>query len=436
MIILKLLAVYIPVEVFLLKWLPVDAIYYALLTQLPDIILLVLLLGYLARAIVTRRAIPLIGGEADALVLLFLIWAMLTSALSSMRPQGGDWVVMLLNIKALVRYIAVIYLVLLIKPSAREIKSLIRWVVGAVAFQVIIGAIQLAGGIPVRDFLGGREFDAMTEALARRFTGTRFEGVNDLFGTMGDTISYAYFLMVGLAIALFGSARGVRWSLAGCLLLPIYLSGSMAVLLVSWGLIFIRASYKVGVIASALSTLCLLIASLLAVASFASETYIGSMVVNAERVLEGAWNSRLGVLWFVLPGFLASPYALIGFGPDKFAFAEYAAMALPAVQGHTALAAVLPQVIEDVYWVALVVYYGAVGAGLWSAFLFAVYRRLRLRQKEGGARQEYGVPAIAIWLLAATIALNLMNQAFEVRGLAYYLWLIVGAGLAQRVRST
>jgi len=426
-LLIKLLVVYLPLEVFILKWIPVSDIGYSLLRQIPDLLVFGLMSSLLLARLVEARFSPMIGGKVDLYLFLFIFWAFVTLLLN----PGADTFLGFANIKALLRYVLLVYIILLLNPNKNQIDALVRWFWAAIIIQLFFGFFQLIGGFPVRDFLAARSTTEGIGGITKNFTGDRFEDRNDLMGTMGDTISYAYFLLIGFVFWIVKNSINGRkvWLLSLIFVILIYLSGSKAVFLTSvmvlMGYLFWQYSFK-----RILIWCALIFPSVLIIAGiFISTDNIAEVQTSSSHLLEGMMNSRLGVITYILPKLLFSPHNIIGFSPDKYFFTEFVTVNFPAVP--FILIAVLPHVLEDVYWVAMYVYYGMIGFALWLFFLVAFYKRISGSLGLLSFYDNY-LTKVAIVLLLTTLPLNLLNQAFEVRTFSFYLWLFCGLALVQR----
>ena len=427
MFILRCLAVYLPFEEFILKWLPVSDLIYSLLRQVPDILIFGLMSILVLERILSGRLIPIIGGRVDFFLAMFVCWAFMTILLN----PGADAFLGIANIKALLRYVLLIYIVLLLNPTGSEIEKIVRWLWFVVVAQICIGLFQLIGGIPVRDFLAARHVSEGIGGMVKTFTGDRFEGVNDLMGTMGDTISYGYFLMIGLVIWIFKKpSRGVKeWIITLLFIGLIYLSGSKAIFLSS---IMILIGYLVWLYGW--RRVCIWTGFVLPVVavfmwSAVSNEMVADIQADSSRLLQGLMNSRLGIMVYILPELFLSPHSIIGFSPDKYFFTEIVVTRFPMIP--SILVAILPLILEDVYWVAMQVYFGWIGFFCWLFFLVILYRRIKSGIYIWGYFRNK-IAVVAMVLILVAIPLNLLNQAFEVRTFSFYLWLFCGFALVKR----
>ena len=431
MFILKLLILYLPIEVIFLKWLPVSEQMYSLLRQLPDFLIFSMSLVLLFFRILSKKTVPIIGGKVDLFLSLFIGWAFLTIVLN----PSADVFFGIANIKALLRYILLVYIVLLLNPSEMQIRSLVSWVFIAILSQIFIATVQFIGGTSVRDILVARDISDGIGGVIKVFTGAKLKDTNDLIGTMGDTISFAYMMILGMVLWFFTCKFNLLKIFTGFVLFLafIYLSGSRSVVLSSllfvfgyfiWQYGFKRLSlYSVAVLPIFLSVV--FVASNIGFFDSAGDNKSFWFIFNSDYI-DMALNQRLGILVYIVPKLLFTTQNIIGFSPDKYYFAETVATNLPMIP--EILLAVLPNVLEDVYWVAMYIYYGLAGFILWTGFLTCLYMLFNKFLKHI-PRSQCTLIMIAKSLLLLSIPLNLFNQAFEVRSFSFYLWLLCALAL-------
>lgn len=434
MIFINILAFYLPLEEFILKWLPITDQTYLLLRQIPDIIVVLLFLLLVVKKNKNRSGIPIIGKRIDALLLAFFVWSFIASLLNSVDLLSAT-----IKIKAQLRYVLLIYSILILNPSQGQVKKTLRLIGWAVLVQVIIGIFQFSGGIPARDFLAARHTKEIIAGMKVAFTGDRFVDVNDLMGTMGNTIGYGMFLLVGLSLWIVSCRTGGKWYWLGTSVLTIllYLSGSRSVVIAA--VIVVSAHHWMVLGSSKLSRKILLLTPLfITLVIFALLDSIDILPAAARNedfsymftanYIQVALKQRLGILVYIVPQLLITPHSVIGFGPDKLLFVDYVNTNFHKVP-HMLLA-VLPDVIEDVYWVAQVAYYGFIGLFLWILFLLRSGKMIVFARKHALSYTSTRVTTIALLLLLISVPLNFFNQAFSVRGYSFYLWLMCGLALS------
>lgn len=422
------LAFYLPLEDFLLKWLPVSDFLYLALRQLPDVLVLVAVGLVLAARVADGGRLRLVGHGADAVLLLFLLLVPVSTALNDATPVAA-----VLNLKALLRYVLVVYVLLNVPVDARRVRALLGLVLAGVAIQGAVAGLQAVFGPQVDAFFLPPATEVTVGGLHLEFAATWEAARGRVFGTMGQTVAFAGFMLVGLSVWLTARRGGVLRYWAGVLAFIglLYLSGSLASLLTGLGLVLAYEAVRgnvglkttVGVMGAgvAVGLLVLLPVDL-------GQTELGQVFTG--RYLDVAMNQRLGVVAMVLPEFvsrLSLQQILLGMSADPAILADFLAemfRAPRALMRET-------NIVEDVYWGALVVYYGVIGFGCIAYFLLTALRRVAsIRSRDPLPEPVRQVATVAVLLLVAAVPLNLVGKSLEVRQFAFYLWTSVGLALA------
>jgi hypothetical protein len=418
-----LLAAYLPFEDFLLKWLPVSDVVFLSLKQLPDITVLSLFLVIAADSVHTENRIYTISTKAFSFLSVFLFHAFFVIYLNK-----SSYLVAAMNIKALIRYIVLIYLFLYIKPTERQIYAFLKTVLIIAFIEVLIGAAQFLGGDAVQVFF--KPFE-LSEETGISFTAMKHD---ELFGTMAHTINYAYYLLVTLVLILcfrefLLKSTVLRWTFALLLLAAIYLSGSRSAFLAAFIGILLYIHSTQGIKASASMVLGIFL--VLVLAFFFVEkgsTNVDFWFFLSPDFLKALEAQRLGLVRIFI-SFMDDPHVLYGLSSDKDFVVNYISgnFSLPYFFAERTLKS-----IEDVYWIALTTYYGIIGLVLFVFFLFFLYKKLDILRTESLKTdlQERLFLASKI-LLLLNIPLNFVGQAFEARHYSYYFWALLGMTASQ-----
>jgi len=148
--------------------------------------------------------------------------------------------------------------------------------------------------------------------------------------------------------------------------------------------------------------------------------------VFSQEYREQALTNRLGLVVYILPYAFDGSISLLGYSSD---ISIVAAAVAEHFRLPEELASIFVVILDDVYWLALLLYYGFVGFtcfvlffGKLTALVIRVYR-----QATDGYSKRYALIALLLLLLA--VPLNGINQTFEIRQFAYYLWLFVGVAI-------
>ena len=424
--ILLFLTFYVPVEDFVLKWLSVPGAVYAALRQGTDLLVIIAASLAIGDRVLRTKHFRILGRGLDLLLLLFVVSAFLSALFHRADSLG-----VALNLKALLRYVLVAYTLLNINIDEPRLRLFGSVFIAALSIQVLVGVIQLAGGPGVASFFLPRTPEEAVAGQQLTFTATWEVEHGWIFGTIGHTIGFGGFLLVGLAYWLTGQfARPARyWVGAVGFLLLAYFTGSRATTLAVLLMVGLH-QYLLGhfgkkiMLGVFLSPLILVIVLGLGVefsGNYVTEAFSGDYV-------QQAMNQRLGIALLVIPYFLSGlgPIdILFGITPDREIIGQMVSnmFDVPSALIHQI------GMIEDVYWAALLVYYGIFGVGLLLSFLFRLFGWLwedsRILNGKAGR-----LSSIAVLLLGIAFPLNFLGQFFEIRQFSFYLWLFIGLAFA------
>lgn len=429
---LKFLAVYLPFEEFILKWLPVGDHAYQVIRQVPEASLIAYLFFLILCKISSGVTFPKIGSNSDIYFALFLT----SACVSLLANPDADKIIWFLSVKGLIRYILIIYIVLILQPTTEQIQATIRLIALTVAAQIMVGAFQLFGGIYARDILAARRVTDGINGIAIDFTGDRFEGVNDIFGTMGNTINFAYFMLIGLTLWIFShKENNIKfWFITIFIFIFIFLTGSRGSMLAGILLIIGHQIWSKGwknIIFPTLTIIAIIIPMTLIQDIYSNTHGDGSTKsvssLFTDEYLEAALNQRLGVIVYIAPNVLFNVENLLGFVSTDIAV-DYIQNKLPTVPNI--LISVLALMMDDVYWVAMYLYYGIAGFFFFSLFLISIYINIRRIDSKSTTPLCHRLAMISISLLLISIPLNFINQTLVTRAFSYYLWLFCALALA------
>jgi len=438
--VLVFLAVYLPLEEFLLKWVPLDPTGTAILRLGGE----VLLYGALAGVVVAYklRGLALPRSPIDRPLAAFAAVALLSLVLS-----GGSWLAGLVNLRVLLRYAAAYFLAVYLVLERGERRRLLRLLVLGAALQGVLGVVQYASG-GASEFWLPRYSDLELAGIQREFTaltGGLERGA--VVGTAAHSVAFALVLLAGglLALAL---ALARRRGTAGLVTVGalcgvgIYFSYSRATLLVyalgAAALLFLmRRTFPVArafgialVLGLPLGALALLVGPTTlggATQGFVKEKEVAVSPLESlgqllsEQYLEHAQVSRLWILRDV-GSEVVKGAGLVGFGPDE----EHAKEQVQVAGGAGLARLVAYKAFEDVYWVALLAYYGFLGLALFAAVLWKLAASARALLRAAVDEAELALGAAALALVLVVVPLSFLVRTFEFRAFAFDFWLVAG----------
>ncbi len=150
----------------------------------------------------------------------------------------------------------------------------------------------------------------------------------------------------------------------------------------------------------------------------------------SSEYFEGTKGSRPWLL-FTVGSEVLRQFPLIGFGPDE------AAARRKIVDGSSSpIHRILSfRAFEDVYWMAMLAYYGMIGVGCYLLMLHGVYRSGRDLMRMRPRTLDASVGAVVASLVVVAVPMTLIVRTFEYRTFGFYFWLLAGLAATRRARS-
>jgi hypothetical protein len=145
----------------------------------------------------------------------------------------------------------------------------------------------------------------------------------------------------------------------------------------------------------------------------------------SQDYVQKAMNQRLGIVLLVVPHFLSN----LGLTDIMFGLSlDQRVLATMVADMFQVPLALLSQIgmIEDVYWAALLVYFGVVGMGFLLGMLFSIFGRLWTLLEWARTDLQQRLGHLALLVLGISFPLNLLGQYYEIRQFSFYLWILVG----------
>ena len=433
---------YVAFEEFLLKFLPVSDTLYSYLRFFGEIIIYIAFGKLVIHKL--HRGIPFVKTAIDLPVIGFYS-VVLLSMLINRSPLIGS----LYNIRPFARYIVLFYLVANSALSERRITTLLRIILGVGIFQVAAGAIQWFGGPPAFDFFLPREATLTIGGFAKEYRLLEIgREIGSVYGTLGDTVIYGVFMILVLVIYLSRIRRLAYLNLLGAAILFFFIARSysraatFSALLAGGAWFFFHHGWK-KTLRLALVTV-LIFGVLLAVANPFNLEYINprkarvGLVGNVTGVFSGSYvrvaqKQRLGALIGNVPTVLVNK-PILGYGADQNSTIE----GLNMSKRSFLLKVLSKNGFKDVYWVAILCFYGILGLGFFALIFYQLFRAaLRLYRRPissssaiernssiSGVTQRIAI--IMLCLVAITVFLLFFNRTLEFRGYGFYFWLCAG----------
>ncbi len=426
------LLVFMPFENLILKFIPGPDMFYTVASFVSEILI------YLTLGLVLVRRMwsgePLRKTPIDIFFILFLIVALL-SILVNESPLFGS----LVNIRVLIRYIFLFYLVSNLDFSPAQVSGMVRLIIVLGIIEVLIGALQFVVGEPLNQFLLPRQSEFNIAGIGRGFVlVNQGREIGAIFGTLGDTLFFALFMLIVLAAYLSTIERllAVHFIFWGVIFLAVNFAYARAVafailVMLLW---FYNVRYGLSKLLVRLFPLITLSLLLLLSNVIGQKTnYIhpdkeevsiveNLMGVFTKEYIRLAQNSRLGAVLDIPPTVLANR-PILGYGPDETATIERLNASSPSYLHKTLKSS---GGFEDVYWAAMLAYYGIIGVILWILMFHALYRFARRVYENSSEKVARGIAITMICLVIVSIALLFFYRILEFRIFSFYFWLLAG----------
>ena len=433
---------YVAFEEFILKFLPVSDTLYSYLRFLGEILIYVAFGKLVIHKL--HRGIPFVKTAIDLPVIGFYS-VVLLSILVNQSPLMGS----LYNVRPLARYIVLFYLVVNSSLPERKIETFLRIILGVGIFQLTAGLIQWIGGPDAFDFFLPRASTLSIGGFTKEYRLLEVgREIGSIYGTLGDTVIYGVFMILVLIIYLSRIRRLEYLNLLGAAVLFFFIARSysraatFSALLAGGAWYYFHYGWK-----KTLQLACVTAVAfglLLAVANPFNLEYTNprkakvGLVGNVTGVFSGdyvriAQKQRLGALIGNVPTVLVNK-PILGYGADQNTTIERLNMS----QRSFLLKVLSKEGFKDVYWVAILCFYGILGLGFFAMIFYKLFRyALNLYQRSvrtsslekdtpPTSRLTQQVAIIMLCLVAVTVFLLFFNRTLEFRGYGFYFWLCAG----------
>jgi hypothetical protein len=443
--ILQFLAIYIPLEDTLLMALPLPGPLYALGKVFTELVILGLLAMVVYQRAISGRRLKWVGIES--LLVLFVAGAVVAVFLN-----GASWFPALMNMRALLRYMALCFLIAQLSLTPADIDRLLRWMVVSALLQVSFSLIQVS--VPPLDQLLRRWREATAVEMAGFKKTVAVEKIGAATGTFFNAISVAMFLCIAITIVMVRRYTiSARWrgrdaAVLLFLLLGVYLTYKRGPLLLAGFGVFlipfifggkkIRARLLFG---GGLAGLILAALVFLGVGMGAKTEKLTSLQLRQEGVGDAFsyiselasseyWSasSKASRGWVIIEvgGALVRQPNVFGYSPDV----ETAKKRL--VEKNPFLVRLLEYTpLEDVYWVSIWLYYGPWGLLIWLALMHRLFRLGKRLSTESFSAGDIALGRILQVFIAMALISAMAYATFEFRGFSFYLWMLAGMTIAR-----
>jgi hypothetical protein len=427
--ILLLIGIFIPFENFVLKWVPGgDFIRF-----LPEFIMYGLLFHEFVKKVVYEKYY--ISTPINKLFLLFIFLA-----IASFIYNWGPILEGIRNFRNLIRYITAYYIVIYNDAEKKDLRYVIDMFLIILCINIAVGFFQRVFG--VSSFWLPKNGELEIAGMSTGFKSVNEGGgggreIGSVMGLTGDTVYLGLFLLISIPLVYFQLIYDNRNKLVilAILLCSValqfftYSKGALIATVGGIGACFLILKEYKKIIFIVLSGVILIpIMSVMGDISSEKKKQSEEETSPIENItmlfddtyIDGLKNSRMWVLRDVgkqvfkleLPlGYSSSPNyarAMIAKNSNTDEFdklIEFDAM-------------------EDVYWVAMVAYYGYVGLSVFVAILIVFLNCSLFVYRRTNNIEMRIISGAFIAVLASTFIMTFIVRTFELRIFSFYFWLI------------
>ena len=404
-ILLIVLAIYIPLEEFILKWLPVNVATFEYLHLTSDLMiaLILLLFSYISRFTFFLKS------EIKWAIFFFI------STLFGLLVYQ-EWTSYFFKIWVLLRYV-IVYYIIITSFNRKDFIKFYKVFYFVFYFQIFVGVIQFFEINILQEIFHPREgLGKASNWLVKEETG--------LAGTFQFTVQYGYFFFVSSLFVIIdkGSLKKKFFLIFVCILFS-YLSDSMMSFLCSLilGYLFIISSIDKNKRLSLTFFMILVFSIMLLINVDKIRPLIEiSVSLGSEFIYGQLMFSRLGVLK-VFPAFLdADLYNIFfGFSINENLISNFIekniSYPMPSVLKNNVLIG-----LEDVYWSAHLYYFGLIGIVSYFLIIYSIRNKVLILSYFSSNKAFLNKIKSVINFLSLTLAAAFINQIFSFKTFMVY----------------
>ncbi|MDE0085291.1 MAG: hypothetical protein OXU23_06235 [Candidatus Poribacteria bacterium] len=430
MFIIYFLTGYVAFEEFVLKFLPVSDAVYSYLRFLGEL----LIYAAFAKLVIHKlyKGIPFVKTAIDFPVIGFYIVVFLSMVINRSPLIGSIY-----NIRPFARYIVLFYLIANSPLSEKRIATFLRVILCVGVAQLFAGMIQWAGGRGAFDFFLPRASTLEVGGFTKEYRLLELgREIGSIYGTLGDTVIYGVFMILILVIFLSRVRRLEYLNLLGIVVLLMFIARSysraatFSAVLACAAWFFFQYGWKQTLRLSL--AILLIFGVVLAIVNPFSLEYVNprkakvGLVGNLTGVFSGSYvriaqKQRLGALIGNVPTVLANK-PILGYGADQNSTIEKLNMS----KRSFLLKVLSKKGFKDVYWVAILCFYGLLGLGLFSLIFLRLFMAALNLYKRAASRYAKEIAMVMLCLVTVTVFLLFFNRTLEFRGYGFYFWLCAG----------
>jgi hypothetical protein len=448
--IIYFLIIYMPLEILFLKYLPITDFMYGYLRFFAEIIIYFLGAIILIRSI-TSKTLPL-GTKVDKLFLIFIGYSLLITIVNH-APVVDAFV----GLRGLLRYVPLFYVLAFVKIEKGMPKRYLNLLIFIAIFQSVIVVFQHFNGIADFWFPRGSDLEiggkhATYRLLTSGFAGGREQGAG--IGTFGDSVPLALFLVIVFVVVvaliqvntdLGSKKKTLLYGLAILIfsaLFYTYSRGSVLIALLTIPMLMYLTGKRKKIVLLFIFSIFLLSPLVMNILEGSSNNstvnYINPklkytdpfsnvlMIFNSKYVDNTLKHSR-GFVLTEIGSELLEGKILLGYSPAQIFALEKAA---EKMFGSNTPINNLP-VINDVYWIAFVIYYGIAGLVIFMLILYRIFTTSLyvFKNSTDTYMKVFALSMAAIVIIS--IPYSMIIRTFMFRSFGFYFWMIGGIVFAE-----
>jgi len=442
--IILLLAAFVPFEVMILKYLPVSDTIYGYLRFAVEVLI------YLIAGIVFGRYLFMkqkpAGTPVDKPMLIFIAYAVIITIVNN-----APFIQSFIGLRALLRYVPLFYVITHIHFSSTSGKKIFDGLMIVAGIQCAIAIYQHYFGISQIWYPRASDLEIGGKQTGFKLLNTGFGGGREMgagIGTFGDSVFLALFLVICFVVAFAALQRSEMiskkqriWYSTILMLITVslfftYSRGSVLIALLSVPLIIYLAGGRKKLVVYIGAAVILLVPVILFGVidnNTTTSSYINPKIKYTDPIanittifsssyVDNTLQFSRGAVLTEIGGELISSMKLLGYSPAQDFALEKAATKL---FGSNMPINNLP-IINDVYWVAFIIYYGLIGLAIYFFILYRIFTTSRyvIRHSPDPYFRMFAVAMAALTIIA--IPYSLILRTFVFRSFGFYFWLLAG----------
>lgn len=440
------ISIYVPFEEFIIKWIPGPSAVPAIGRLIPEGVLYLLCIQVVWHKKVFCRQ-RLKSTPIDILVVAFFV----ASIISIIINSSNVFTSFFLTLRPLWRYLSVYYIVVNIDISTEELFLILQGLKVTGLIQAVLASIQYFLPESINQIFAPRQFEfADYKKISTAAEGDAKAG--STFGTFDDAAILSSFLLI-VCIIFFTFAYAKTTNLIPSskdipslltTYFAIFASKKRAALLIAFILpvvvLFSRGRRRDTLVSmwfyATLSFVVLLTISLFVLpnvdTSFSdAESRKESVglssyflqILSPEYWEESSQNSR-GFLVRTIISSIFSSHSWFGFGPDLEIVRESIAGAISSTGDVKRVLNIGP--FEDVYWFAMLAYFGVIGVGIYLFILLRLYQSAKWLIRFSSHEIYKSLGTIVCSLIILIVIDCFIERVLKFRPFSFYFWLLAG----------